>query len=71
MSPNVLSHPTGLQAQRPPHAKGSITQGSWSRASLVSAVGEVTELVLKDACREKADTLWRSDQDVDPAIQET
>lgn len=40
-------HPTGRRAQQLPYGKRSIAQSSWSRASLVSAVVEVTELALK------------------------
>lgn len=40
-------HPTGCRAQLLPYGKRSIAQSSWSRASLVSAVVEVTELALK------------------------
>lgn len=40
-------HPTGRRAQRLPYGKRAIAQSSWSRASLGSAVVEVTELALK------------------------
>lgn len=40
-------HPSGCRAQWLPYGKRSIAQSSWSRASLGSAVVEVTELALK------------------------
>lgn len=40
-------HPIGRRAQQLPYGKRSIAQSSWLRASLVSAVVEVTEWALK------------------------
>lgn len=49
----ILPIPIGRRAQQLPYGKRSIAQSSWLRASLVSAVVEVTEWA-QDACREKA-----------------